>query len=228
MADRGFLERLYRRIVHKFYSVDLEIELQLHARKEAVAYILKHMEGAAMAPDRHALLKYAVRHTKVQGSILEFGVAGGDSINVLGKALPDRAVHGFDSFEGLPEDWAGTVKEKGRYSQGGKLPPVPSNVQLHKGWFDQTIPVFLAQNKEPVSFLHIDCDIYSSTKTVLELLGSRIQPGTTIVFDEYYNYHGWKLHEYKAFQEWIAATGRRYKYLAFSTKREHVAVQMES
>ena len=76
------------------------------------------------------------------------------------------------------------------------------------------------------SLIHIDCDIYASTRTVLELLAARIVPGTVIVFDEYLNYPSWKEHEFRAFQEFVAAGGRRYDYIGFASSHTSVAVVM--
>ena len=59
----------------------------------------------------------------------------------------------------------------------------------------------LGQHPGPVAFLHLDVDRYSSTRTVLELLGDRIVPGTVIAFDEFFNYPGWREGEYRAFNE---------------------------
>ena len=39
------------------------------------------------------------------GEVLEFGVYAGGSITRTANALPNMTIHGFDSFEGLPEDW---------------------------------------------------------------------------------------------------------------------------
>jgi hypothetical protein len=82
----------------------------------------------------------------------------------------------------------------------------------------------LAANPSPVSFLHIDCDLYSSTKTVLHYLGNRIRSGTVIVFDEYFNYVGWRNHEYKAFAEFIAASGLSYRYIGVVPSYQQVGV----
>lgn len=51
-----------------------------------------------------------------------------------------------------------------------------------KGWFDETLPKFAAEVEGPAAFLHVDCDLYSSTRTVFEALGDRVVPGTVIVF----------------------------------------------
>lgn len=159
----------------------------------------------------------------VEGLVLEFGVRHGNSIRQLA-ALARQQVHGFDSFEGLPEVWH--HEPKGSYTTKGVIPAVPPNVQLHVGWFDQTLPAFAAENWGPVRLLNIDCDIYSSTKTVLDLLGPRIAPGSVIVFDEYIGNAHWREDEFKAFQEAVAANGWRYEYLCFSLFTKQVAVRI--
>jgi hypothetical protein len=133
-------------------------------------------------------------------------------------------VHGFDSFEGLPGDWGGTKEAAGAFSLRGKLPKVPGNAHLHVGWFDATLPGFLAEHTETCALVHVDCDIYVSTASLFTQLAGRIVAGTVIVFDEYFNYPGWRAHEYKAFQEFIAASRLGYRYLAFSAEKGHVAV----
>lgn len=148
----------------------------------------------------------------VMGSILEFGVYVGTSINLIAQHRPSVPIYGFDSFEGLPDDWIAGFP-KGYFDLGGNLPPVAPNVVLVKGWFDDTLPPFVAQHPEPVSFLHIDCDMYSSTKTVFKELAPRIVPGTVIVFDELVNYPGYRDHEMKAFYEFLVENGRQAQWL---------------
>jgi hypothetical protein len=67
--------------------------------------------------------------------------------------------------------------------------------------------------------LHIDCDTYESTKYVLDTLKGKIIPKTYILFDEYLGYPNWEIGEYKAFQEFIADTGLKYRYVAFCFKQ---------
>jgi predicted O-methyltransferase YrrM len=74
-------------------------------------------------------------------------------------------------------------------------------VELYGGLFKDTLTTFKKEilQKTPISFLHVDCDIYSSTKDMFEALGDNIVPGTIMVFDELYNYPGFDKHEWKAF-----------------------------
>jgi len=74
------------------------------------------------------------------------------------------------------------------------------------------------------ALVHIDCDLYSSTRTVFEHIGDRIVSGTILVFDEYFNYVNWRAHEHKAFQELVRERALRYRYLAFSTQQVAVAI----
>jgi len=219
----GFIARAYRKILHTFYANDLWIDLRLHAKREAVDYIIANMQEAMVLPDRLALLGFALARAPSEGLVLEFGVEKGASLTHLARLTP-RIVHGFDSFEGLPGDWSGTKEAKGAFSLRGKLPKVPANAKLHVGWFDQTLPDFLAGDPQPCALVHVDCDIYASTVSIFAGLKGRIEPGTVIVFDEYFNYPGWRQHEYKAFQEFIADSGLAYRYLGFSAEKGHVAV----
>jgi len=214
-------ERLYRRFVQKFWSRDLGLELQLHAKRESVAYVLERMPNAIMFRDRWDLLEFALERAPADGLLLEFGVADGASTRFLAARTP-RVVHGFDSFEGLPEDWTGNKDPKGQYSTGGRMPDVPANVRLHRGWFSDTLPGFLEAHSEEIAFMHIDCDLYSSTRTVLEATAGRLREGTVIVLDDYFNFPGWRNHEFKALQEFVRATGIEYEYIGYA--RHQVAL----
>jgi hypothetical protein len=72
--------------------------------------------------------------------------------------------------------------------------------------------------------MNVDCDLYSSTVTVFDLLAERIVPGTVILFDEYIGNPTWRQDEFKAFQEAVRANGWHYEYLAFSLFSKQAAV----
>jgi hypothetical protein len=118
-----------------------------------------------------------------------------------------------------------TRHEKGTFSLEA-LPQVCSNVQLHKGWFENTLPAFREQHPEEIAFLHVDADLYSSTRTVFDLLGDSIVAGTVIVFDEFFNYPGWCEGEYKAFMEFCEERRAEVLYLGFARRGEQVAVKI--
>lgn len=167
------------------------------------------------------IITLAMENAKLDGLILEFGVFNGKSIRMIA-ALTDRTVHGFDSFEGLPEDWGN--EDKGTYSAFGQLPAVPDNVRLHRGWFENSIPEFLKNEKGPIRFINIDCDLYSSTKTIFDLLGPQIMSGTVILFDEFIGYPTWQDDEFKAFHEAAEQFGWHYEILGFSFLTKQLAL----
>jgi hypothetical protein len=169
-------------------------------------------------------LRIGIEAAVNDGLVLEFGVRFGTSIRQIA-ALASQDVHGFDSFEGIPEAW--NREPKGAYSTKGVIPSVQRNVTLHRGWFEETLPGFLDEHDAPVRFINIDCDIYSSTKTVLELLATRITPGTVIVFDEYLGNETWREDEFKAFQEAVRKHGWNYEYLCFSFMTKQVVVRLK-
>jgi tetratricopeptide (TPR) repeat protein len=179
--------------------------------------------GTRLFSDSFETLKYALDCAQVVGLAAEFGVRFGTSLNFLAGQLAQE-VHGFDSFQGLPEAWDGV--EPGLYTTGGKLPQVGPNVRLHVGLFAHTLPDFAAEHPGPIRFMNVDCDIYSSTKTIFDQLADRIVPGTVIVFDEYLMNPNWRDDEFKAFQEAVQEHGWKYEYLAFNLFTKQAVVRI--
>ena len=185
------------------------------ALAESVAYIKSDMTSALIRKDAYDVLSNGLKHARVDGQYLEFGVRSGGTIDHIARRRPNHTIHGFDSFDGLPEAWAGYSLDTGAF-RGEGIPDVESNVELHVGWFDETLPDFVAAHRRPVAFVHIDSDIYSSCKTVLDELTPLLVEGSVIVFNEYFNYPNWQQHEFKAFQEFVATNDVDYEYLSFA------------
>lgn len=187
-------------------------------------YVREHRTPATriFTTTRDTLL-HAIAAAPPEGLVLELGVRYGISTRWIAGAT-GGTVHGFDSFEGLPEGWH--IQPRGIYSTHGEVPELPPGVELHVGLFEETLPPFVAATKEPVRFMNVDCDLYSSTRTVLENLGERLVPGAVIVFDEYLINDAWREDEYKAFQEEVARRGLRYEYLAFGIPTGQAAVRV--
>jgi hypothetical protein len=222
LARRAAMQSpLLRRKCGDSFSI-LEIAFLKAAFESVEHYEEQFLTAMAFETDLE-LMSVAASQVDPNGLFLEFGVATGRTIRHLA-GLSTSPVYGFDSFEGLPEDWR-TGFEKGAFS--GSLPTVPANVSLIKGWYSETLPAFLLKHKERVSFLHIDCDLYSSTKCVFDLLADRITSGTVILFDEYWNYPGWKQHEYLAFEELKAGRHISCKPIGFVPSHQQVAFVVE-
>ena len=196
------------------------------ATKEAGEFIQRHIPHLVGQPSAYDTLSYALEAVKLEGLYLEFGVFSGATINHIAQKMAPETIHGFDSFEGLPESWGSLAK--GTFDTGGNFPQVENNVRLHQGWFEQTIPSFLEQHSGAVAFVHADADLYSSTQTILNGLAHRMGPGTVIVFDEFINYPFWKENEYRAFTEFVERFEVNFDYIAYTDPGYSVAIRINS
>lgn len=190
---------------------------------DSADYADSRMSQALCFSDIKALWCHAFAARLASGSVVEFGVWRGQSISFFA-SLTKEMIYGFDSFEGLREDWKGWENPKGTFNVYGVLPPVPANVTLIKGWFDETLPTFLREHPEPFSFVHIDCDTYEAAVSVFGTAGDRFRKGTVVVFDEYFGYRGWRMGEFRAWQEFVNARKLSYKYLGFSNEQVSLVV----
>jgi len=196
--------------------------IQKISHQSAVEFILNDCPNATPCRTPKALLNLAFREVAVDGFFMEFGVFKGGSISYIAKNFPEQVIHGFDSFEGLPESWLHHAKSA--FTLHGKLPKVPKNVILHKGYFDKTLPDWLSNNDGKLAFLHVDCDLYSSTKTVFEGISERVQPGTVILFDDYFNFPNWEQDGHRVFQDFVERYSVKFEPIGYARKEFLVKV----
>lgn len=183
--------------------------------------------GVPAYDDNSSLLEAALRRVRPElATWVELGVGSGASTKRICAAaarLGHRmTLHGFDSFQGLPEAW-GEIAPAGTYA----YPPakfVEPNIRVHSGWFADTVPVFARERPGQIGFVHIDCDLYSSTKTAFDALRDSLRPGTVLLFDEYWNYLEAPEHEMRALAEFTAETGQGFEYIGYNRNYMEAAV----
>lgn len=162
------------------------------------------------------VLRKSIKHVS-GGDLFEFGVCNGGSVRTMLDSVQGQKIYGFDSFLGLPEAWTGQREHefpKGFFSTNGNVPNIKDKrVVFVKGFFDESLPVFMKSYSGEVGLIHVDCDLYSSTKTVFQYMKPFIKSGVVIVFDELLDYPDFELHEIKAWLEFVEETGVTYKYL---------------
>lgn len=209
--------------------IDTEFTAVRLASEESARYVIDHMRTVPNFDTDYDLHDWVAKsqldlELLEHGMILEFGVATGRTLNHFARILPFKTIYGFDGFKGLPEDWTSRMR-KGFFARTN-LPTVCNNCKLVVGWFNETLPGFVQEHTSPIALLHIDCDLYSSAVTVLNALKNQIVPGTVIIFDEYMNYPGWQLDEFKAWQEHVRAFGVKYEYIGRVSRHQKVAVRV--
>jgi hypothetical protein len=149
---------------------------------------------------------------------LELGVHQGASLRWWADHLTavGAALHGFDSFQGLPEAW-NEQHGAGRFSTGGQAPVIDDDrVQLFVGWFDETLPAYRAPDHDAL-FINLDADLYSSTMTALRALRPLIREGTWLYFDQLNDKH----HELRALQDFLEHTGTGVDVVARAANGRH-------
>jgi predicted O-methyltransferase YrrM len=148
---------------------------------------------------------------------LEFGVFEGSSLRWWSDNLrqPAATLVGFDSFEGLPEDWRPRMASG--HFQTGKPPEIDDKrVSFQVGWFDDTLPGFIVPDHDQM-ILNVDSDLYSSASTVLHWAEPYLRPGTLIYFDEFSD----RDHEMRAFNELRARSPHQFTPIGIASGGVH-------
>ena len=173
--------------------------------------------------DRYELYSALARDLANKRALyLEFGVFQGASLRAWSKLLrnPRAELHGFDVFEGLPEAW-NAYNPQGKFATNGSLPQIDDpRVVLHVGLFHETLPAFVAPEHQRL-IVHIDADLYSSAKYVLETLQDAIRPGTILLFDKFYD----QMHELRAFSEFLVSSKMVFRFLGGATSLSQCAFE---
>lgn len=207
---------------------DISFFIEIQTKMESATLIIEKGKMARKYNSRFELYNYIINENLIQGDFLEFGVWEGESIRYFEKNINNKVqkFYGFDSFEGLPENWR-TGFSKGEFDLIGEKPFDTENIKFVKGWFNESIPNFLKEvNLNLPLFIHIDCDLYSSTRDVFKYLDKYINIDTYILFDELIAYPGWKYHEYKALNEFVQNKGWDFEIIGFNNSHEQVLIHI--
>lgn len=168
------------------------------------------MSSRVVFPPREVALEVAVKASfNIEGNIIEFGVAEGNSTRWIRKIVTElertqllgnrKRIYACDSFKGLTEKY-----EKAEVGTFACEPPDIPGVELVIGYFNESLTDELASKVGPVAFASLDADLYSSTITALQWLTPLLHTGSLLLFDEFL---GEKESEKRAFEDWSAETG---------------------
>jgi len=190
-----------------------------YAIQDSFEYFKEHVASMAIfskAQDLHKWLASSVLRDTESGYFLEFGYYLGGSASLLAPALSGRTqnntYYAFDSFFGLRDEWNQRNAFIGSFDLAGKPPTAPEGVELIVGWVEDTLEPWLRDHPGRMAFAHFDMDVYPPTRYALERIHERFTPGSIVMFDEFHGYHGWREHEFRAFNEVFAPDS--FKFVA--------------
>lgn len=168
--------------------------------------------------------QYKLNETPI--AYLEFGVSTGHSFRWFLKECrhPAAAFYGFDTFEGLPEDW-------GMFAKGDMIAGIPdvndNRAVFVKGIFQDTMTGFLQQYgqglKGKKKVIHMDADLFTATLFALSQLYPYLEKGDIIMFDEF-NVYG---HEFQAYRLFTECFYVKLKLVSAVNNFYHAAFEVE-
>lgn len=188
--------------VDKQTNVGWDVDLEIHHKKSReVGYLVPantnsendnnllynywREQKIPWAESRVDLFERAVKLTaNMKGLYLDFGTLTGNCIKIMCSLLPNDIVYGFDCYTGYPEEFG--VQKKGAWC----IPSpknLPANSKLIEGLFEHTLKEFLKEQQQKINIIHIDCDLYDSTKYVFDTCYLYMQEGTVVQFNGLFN-----------------------------------------
>jgi hypothetical protein len=188
------------------------------------AWTYRLMRRGVFRDNEHRLPAFRASFARFHASdgpvnYLEFGVARGTSIIGADALARSRGlvlqIFAFDSFRGLPSGEGGFARGDMAYSEPtfrrftAKAGVDPRRVTCVPGMFSDTLNDGLRTRlglERGRYVVHIDCDLYTSTREALAWLGPILSTGSVIIFDDWFAFDGEPQPslqgEQRAFAEW--------------------------
>lgn len=121
IAEEFFHNKLFPEYGNFYYESIYEKPVKSSTEKKYIPstqeYINEKMSDVQIFDNKYALFDKMLGEVEIKdGLYLEFGVFQGTTINYIAQQKENETIYGFDSFEGLPEDW-GNIK-KGTFDMG--------------------------------------------------------------------------------------------------------------
>ena len=227
-ADPKCLKAILTKSALQFYEGDksdynalLKSSYKDHPHMRSFAWAFSLPKLPQLHFHRWGLFTHMMDLSKRDRPFYEFGVWRGEAFKYLIKTF--KKGYGFDTFEGLPEDWHN--EKAGTYNSDGNIPKIKGG-KFITGKFEDTLPGFFAAKRPMASIINFDADLYSSTICALNFAKPVIDKHTILIFDEFLINKNWEKDEYKALEEFCAKNNYTYEVLAISFFTKQVAVKI--
>jgi O-methyltransferase len=98
-----------------------------------------------------------------------------------------RTFFGLDSFEGFPEEVHPEYKSENFKSNYDKVKLLENsyNCKIIKGYFSESLKEIESRKENKIAFAFIDCDIYDSSKYVINFIKDKLSNGAFLMIDDY-------------------------------------------
>ena len=206
---------------HSLFNSLMESSHKNHSFMRSFQWVVTLPKLPELYFHRWALFDSMTKRSIQDRPFYEFGVWRGESFKYLIKTF--KQGFGFDTFEGLPENWHET--KKGTYSAEGIIPKIDGGTFI-KGKFENTLPKFFSESRPKASIINIDADLYTSTLCALNYSKPIMDKDTILIFDEFIINKNWEQDEYKALNEFCSNNNLNYEVLAVSYFTKQVAVKL--
>lgn len=217
-----------RQLLHRIVPNRVSVLDLVNANADFNNFIAEHCHNVPRFHDRESMYRLLADDLASDAPVdyLEFGVWQGASLQEWARLLgdPRNRFFGFDSFQGLPEDWL-PDKPKGTFGLEGAIPSFSDpRISLIDGYYQDVLYEFLTDydRADRRLTIHIDCDLYSSTLFVLAALDRFLRPGDVLVMDEF----SYLVDEFAAFADYLRAFKRDFRVRAIVGRGDKIALQL--
>lgn len=199
MLIKSFIKKLDKKLTNNFFKSWVN---NIKNRKNNKKKLESLNFQLSVSEKKILLLSDLEKRAIADGCIVECGVGVGYSLTILSN-ISKKKIYAFDSFAGFPSEFSVNddpnlkkiflpskfhyklmtleLVKKNLSNNFINIQDFDNRIFFKKGFFPESFKNF----NEPISFLHLDVDLYQSYKDCLDFFYPKMIKGGIIAFDEY-------------------------------------------
>lgn len=156
---------------------------------DKITKIRKEVDFVMRYPEAISLAKCVGETKLIEGDIAEVGIYQGGSAKLICEMKGKKKVYFFDTFNGHPKPDKSIDNQNEEYQFEVNLEDIEnylkdySGVEIHKGYFPCETGKFIEHKR--FSFVHLDVNLYKSTKECIEFFYNKLNPEGIMLIDDY-------------------------------------------